>query len=91
MKYYTNDIKTINKQINSTILQIGSSVGFKNSDFIAFLKEYGIIKPEQENQFGEKLQNRIALIKENISNHSSNPIFHKKFEPIAKGLNSEDS
>jgi len=92
MTYYNNDIKTINRQINSVILQIGNSVGFESPDIIAHLKnEFGINKTEQENQFGEKIQKRITSIRENINKPSAKPIFHNEFKSIAHSLKHEAS
>ena len=92
MNYYNKDIKTINRQINSVILQIGNSVGFKSPDIIAHLKnEFGINKTEQENQFGEKIQKRITSIRENINKPSAKPIFHNEFKSIAHSLKHEAS
>ena len=91
MKHFNNDIKTINRQINSVILQIGNSVGFKSHDFIDYLKQFHILTSEQENQFGEKIQKRITSIRENINKPSAKPIFHNEYKSIAHSLIHEDS
>lgn len=85
-KYYEKDNYTIDRKLNTVILQIGNSVGFGNAEFIKYLREFGILDSGKEEQFISKFQIRIKKIIDKTLMNPAKPVYDPEVLPIAESL-----